>query len=347
MKTHLFVCFLFVGISNLFSQSSETPAISTVDTKNFPTIGEIIRLSPEIDDLIDKDAKIEVLADGFIWAEGPVWVNDEKGGHLLFSDIPRNSVMKWREGVGVDLFLKPSGYTGASDYGNEPGSNGLLLDSKGRLVSCEHGDRRISVMSEKGGKMTLINNYQGKRLNSPNDACFHSNGDLYFTDPPYGLPKRYNDPRRELDFCGVYRLSKSGKLTLLTKEMTRPNGIAFSPDEKTLYVAQSDPKAAIWKKFPVKEDGTLGKGELFYDATKNVGKLPGLPDGLKVDSKGNVWATGPGGVLIFTPEGKLLGRISSGENTANCGWGNDGSVLYLTADMYICRIQTKVKGAGW
>ena len=347
MKTHLFVCFLFVGISNLFSQSSETPAISTVDTKNFPTIGEIIRLSPEIDDLIDKDAKIEVLADGFIWAEGPVWVKDEKGGHLLFSDIPRNSVMKWREGVGVDLFLKPSGYTGASDYGNEPGSNGLLLDSKGRLVSCEHGDRRISVMSEKGGKMTLVNNYQGKRLNSPNDACFHSNGDLYFTDPPYGLPKRYNDPRRELDFCGVYRLSKSGKLTLLTKEMTRPNGIAFSPDEKTLYVAQSDPKAAIWKKFPVKEDGTLGKGELFYDATKNVGKLPGLPDGLKVDSKGNVWATGPGGVLIFTPEGKLLGRISSGEKTANCGWGNDGSVLYLTADMYICRIQTKIKGAGW
>ena len=215
--------------------------------------------------------------------------------------------MKWREGVGVDLFLKPSGYTGASDYGNEPGSNGLLLDSKGRLVSCEHGDRRISVMSEKGGKMTLINNYQGKRLNSPNDACFHSNGDLYFTDPPYGLPKRYNDPRRELDFCGVYRLSKSGKLTLLTKEMTRPNGIAFSPDEKTLYVAQSDPKAAIWKKFPVKEDGTLGKGELFYDATKNVGKLPGLPDGLKVDSKGNVWATGPGGVLIFTPKEKLFG----------------------------------------
>ena len=159
--------------------------------------------------------------------------------------------------------------------------------------------------------MTLINNYQGKRLNSPNDACFHSNGDLYFTDPPYGLPKRYNDPRRELDFCGVYRLSKSGKLTLLTKEMTRPNGIAFSPDEKTLYVAQSDPKAAIWKKFPVKEDGTLGKGELFYDATKNVGKLPGLPDGLKVDRKGNVGHRSRG-VLIFTPR-KTLGRISSGE----------------------------------
>ena len=331
MKTQIFLWWLIMGTASLFSQSSSTPAISTIDTKNFPSIGEIIRLSPEINELIDENAKIEVLADGFIWAEGPVWINDDDGGHLLFSDIPRNSVMKWKEGVGVDLFLKPSGYTGATDYGNEPGSNGLILDSKGRLVSCEHGDRRISVMSKKGGKMTLVNNYQGKRLNSPNDACYHSNGDLYFTDPPYG----------------VYRLSKSGKLTLLTKEMTRPNGIAFSPDEKTLYVAQSDPKSAIWKKFSVNKDGTLSKGELFYDATKDVGNLPGLPDGLKVDNKGNVWATGPGGVLVFNPEGKLLGRISSGEKTANCGWGNDGSVLYLTADMYICRVQTKVKGAGW
>ncbi|MDC0066917.1 SMP-30/gluconolactonase/LRE family protein, partial [Verrucomicrobia bacterium] len=282
-----------------------------------------------------------------VWAEGPVWIKDDKGGHLLFSDIPRNSVMQWREGSGVDLFLKPSGYTGASNYGNEPGSNGLILDPEGRLVSCEHGDRRISVLTKAGGKMTLVDNYNGKRLNSPNDACYHSNGDLYFTDPPYGLPNRYNDPRRELDFCGVYRLSKNGKLTLLTKEMTRPNGIAFSPDEKILYVAQSDPKSAIWKKFPVKADGTLGNGEIFYDATANVGKLPGLPDGLKVDQNGNIWATGPGGVLVFNPEGKLLGRISTGEKTANCGWGNDGTVLYLTADMYICRIQTKVKGAGW
>ena len=347
MKTQIFLWWLIIGTASLFSQSASTPAISTIDTKNFPSIGEILRLSPEINELIDENAKIEVLADGFIWAEGPVWINDNEGGHLLFSDIPRNSVMKWKEGVGVDLFLKPSGYTGATNYGNEPGSNGLILDSKGRLVSCEHGDRRISVMSKEGGKMTLVNNYQGKRLNSPNDACYHSNGDLYFTDPPYGLPKRYNDPRRELDFCGVYRLSKSGELTLLTKEMTRPNGIAFSPDEKNLYVAQSDPKSAIWKKFSVNKDGTLSKGELFYDATKDVGNLPGLPDGLKVDNKGNVWATGPGGVLVFNPEGKLLGRISSGEKTANCGWGNDGSMLYLTADMYICRVQTKVKGAGW
>ena len=347
MKTLLFLCFFVYGINFLFSQSTSTPAISTIDTKNFPTIGKVIRLSPELNQLIDENAKIEVLGDGFVWAEGPVWIKDDKGGHLLFSDIPRNSIMKWKEGSGVDLFLKPSGYTGASNYGNEPGSNGLILDPKGRLVSCEHGDRRISLLTNNGGKMTLVDNYNGKRLNSPNDACYHSNGDLYFTDPPYGLPNRYNDPRRELDFCGVYRLSKDGKLTLLTKEMTRPNGIAFSSDEKILYVAQSDPKAAIWKKFPVNADGTLGKGEIFYDATANVGNLPGLPDGLKVDQKGNIWATGPGGVLVFNPEGKLLGRISTGEKTANCGWGNDGTVLYLTADMYICRIQTKVKGAGW
>ena len=234
-----------------------------------------------------------------------------------------------------------------ADYGGEPGCNGLILDPKGRLVSCEHGDRRVSVVTKNGGKRTLVDNYEGKRLNSPNDGCYKSNGDLYFTDPPYGLPKRYEDPRRELDYCGVYRLSKDGKLNLLTKEMTRPNGIAFSPDEKTLYVAQSDPKAAIWKSFPVKEDGTLGEGKLFHDATKNVGKLPGLPDGLKADKDGNLFATGPGGVYIFRPDGKLIGRLSTGERTSNCAWGNDGSVLYITADTYLCRIQTATKGAGW
>ena len=217
------------------------------NTTNFPTLGTIVRLAPELDAVLDRDAKLEVLGSGFDWAEGPVWVAGEETGkgHLLFSDIPPNRVMKWVEGEGISVFLEPSGYTGASDYGGEPGSNGLLLDSKGRLISCEHGDRRLSVMTKDGGKRTLVDNFEGKRLNSPNDATFKANGDLYFTDPPYGLPNRWDDPRRELDFCGVYRLSASGELTLLTKEMTRPNGIAFSPDEKTLYVAQSDPKAAL------------------------------------------------------------------------------------------------------
>lgn len=315
------------------------------NTLNFPVLGEVVELDPRFRDLVAEDAKIEVLGSGFEWAEGPVWIAKEK--ILLFSDIPPNKVMAWKEGVGVTTYLMPSGYTGQSEYGREPGSNGLLLDKMGRLVSCEHGDRRVSVMTEGGGKRTLVDNYQGKRLNSPNDAVYKSNGDLYFTDPPYGLPKRWEDPRRELDFCGVYRLSADGTLTLLIKEMTRPNGIAFSPDEKTLYVAQSDPKAALWKAFPVKEDGTLGESKVFHDATKMVGKFKGLPDGLKVDHDGNLWATGPGGVHVFAPDGTPLGRLDTREATANCGFGNDGSTLYITADMYLCRIQTKVKGLGF
>jgi len=315
------------------------------DTTNFPTIGEIIRDDPRLDKLIPKASRIEVLSSGFDWSEGPVWVKE--GGYLLFSDIPRNSVMKWKEGEGASLHLKPSGYTGVTDYGAEPGSNGLLMDPEGRLISCEHGDRRISRMEKNGGKKTLVDSYMGKRLNSPNDAVFMSNGDLYFTDPPYGLPDRWNDARRELDFCGVYRLSKDGELTLLTKEMTRPNGIAFSPDEKTLYVAQSDAQRAIWMAFPIKADGTLGNGRVFYDATSLMGKLPGAPDGMTVDKDGNLFATGPGGVHVFAPDGAHLGRISTGERTANCTWGDDGSVLYMTADMYVCRIKTTTKGLGW
>ncbi len=315
------------------------------NTLNFPVLGKVIKLDPRFGDLLADDAQIEVLCSGFDWAEGPVWIED--GNFLLFSDIPPNKVMKWEEGKGVSTYLMPSGYTGKTAYGGEPGSNGLLLDAKGRLVSCEHGDRRVSVMTVDGGKRTLVDNYQGKRLNSPNDAVYKSNGDLYFTDPPYGLPKRWEDPRRELDFCGVYRLAKDGDLTLLTREMTRPNGIAFSPDEKTLYVAQSDPKAALWKAFPVKKDGTLGESRLLHDATEMVGKHRGLPDGMKVDQGGNIWATGPGGVHVFAPDGTPLGRLETGEATANCGFGGDGSTLYITADMYLCRIQTKVKGLGF
>src|SRR5205807_4266317 len=189
--------------------------------------------------------------------------------------------------------------------------------------------------------------YEGKRLNSPNDGVFKSNGDLYFTDPPYGMEKVWDDPARELDFCGVYRLSKDGKLTLLTKDMTRPNGIAFSPDEKTLYVANSDPEKAVWMAFDVKEDGTLGKGRVFFDATKWVGKeRPGLPDGMKVDRKGNLFATGPGGVLVFAPKGKHLGTIATGVPTSNCAWGPDG-YLYVTADKALTRIKTLTKGKGF
>ena len=274
------------------------------------TLGKIERLKPEFDALVPADAKLEVLADGFTWTEGPLWMGDKDSGYLLFTDIPRNSIFSWSKFHGISLFMNPSGYTGVTYYGLEPGANGLLKDSEGNLVMCEHGDRRVSVLTPNGGKRTLAYNYQGKRLNSPNDGTLKSNGDIYFTDPPYGLPQRENDPRRELDHFGVYRISKkSGELTLLTTELARPNGIGFSPDEKTLYVAQSDPKKAIWMRFPVKEDGTLGAGKLFYDATDQVGVHPGLPDGLSVDKKGNVWASGPGGIYVFNSSGVLLGRL--------------------------------------
>ena len=318
-----------------------SPALAQ-NSVNFPTIGEIVREDAAIDKLIAKGTPIQVLSSGFDWSEGPVWVPavGAEPGHLLFSDVPRNTILKWVEGEGSSVFLKPSGYTGQVDYGGEPGSNGLMLSPEGLLCACEHGDRRVSILTKDGGKRTLVDNYEGQRFNSPNDLVFKSNGDLYFTDPPYGLPKQADDPRRELDFCGVYRLAKNGKLTLLTKEMTRPNGLAFSPDEKTLYVAQSDPAAPIWKSFPVKEDGTLGESKVFYDATKEFKQgLPGLPDGMDVDSHGNLFATGPGGVLIFNPSGKLLGRISTGQNTANCKFGGpQGDQLYITADMYLCRV---------
>jgi gluconolactonase len=308
------------------------------------TLGTIERIDPRFDALIAKNAEIEVLAGGFDWSEGPVWVKDKTGGHLLFSDIPKNMIWKWSGKDGLKEFLKPSGYTGSEKFtGKEPGSNGLALDKAGSLILCQHGDRRIARLD--GDKfVTLVDKYQGKRLNSPNDLAFKSNGDLYFTDPPYGLPGQVKDPNKELDFQGVYRLSAKGELTLLTKEMTRPNGIAFSHDEKTLYVANSDPEKSVWMAFPVKEDGTLGEGKVFYDSTSVVKSRKGLNDGLKVDKAGNVFATGPGGVWVFDPNGRHLGTIATGVATANCGWGDDGSTLYITADKHLVRVKTKTKG---
>ena len=316
------------------------------EPKTYPSIGKVESLDPRFDKLIPKDAKIEKLAEGFDWSEGPVW--DKKNQCLLFSDIPPNSVMKWKEGEGVTLFLKPSGYTGSEPREGEPGSNGLAFDSSGRLILCQHGDRRVARLKADKSFETLADRYDGKRFSSPNDIVVKSNGDLYFTDPPYGLSKLNDDPSKELPFNGVYRLATDGKVTLLTKEMTFPNGIAFSPDEKTLYVAQSDPKAPIWRAFDVKSDGTLGPGRVFADGTpwQAAGKK-GLPDGLKVDQKGNLFATAAGGVQVFAPDGTHLGSIDPGEATANCAWGEDGTVLYITSDMYLCRIKTSTKGLGF
>lgn len=304
------------------------------------TLGRVERLEPELDRYVTADTPIEVLAGGFTWTEGPVWVSDDRGGHLLLSDIPRNTIFRWSAKRGVEPFMEPSGYTGVSYYGLEPGSNGLAIDPQGRLTLCEHGDRRVSVLTDGGGKLTLADRYQGKRLNSPNDLVFDADGVMYFTDPPYGLPERAEDPRRELDFCGVYRLDPNGKLTLLTKELDRPNGIGLSPDGQTLYVAQSDPARPIWMAYPLLDNNTLAAGRLLHDASENIEEFPGLPDGLAVAPDGTIFGSGPGGIYVITPQGKLIGRLITGGRTSNCAFGGDG-YLYITADKNLCRIRLK------
>lgn len=307
------------------------------------TLGKIERLDPAFDQLVDPNAVIELLAEKkFEWAEGPVW--DFTTRRLLFSDIPRNMIWEWSLTGGLKKYLQPAGYTGAQPFtGREPGSNGLAFNKAGELLMCQHGDRRVAKWVD-GKFVTLADKYQGKRLNSPNDLVIKSNGDIYFTDPPYGLPKAADDPAKELDFQGVYRLDARGEVTLLTRELSRPNGIAFSPDERTLYVANSDPNKAIVMAYPVKGDGTIGAGKLFFDATAAAKeKKPGLPDGLKVSRDGTVWATGPGGVLVYSPQGKHLGTLATGVPTANVAFGDDGSTLFITADKNLARVRTKAK----
>jgi gluconolactonase len=262
----------------------------------------VIRRDPRFDALIPQGAVVETVASGFEWVEGPAW--DRVRGALLFSNIPENAVYQVRPPERASLFLKPSGYTGTAPFtGREPGSNGLAFDPQGRLVLCEHGDRRIARLEPDGRKTTLADRYQGKRLNSPNDLVLKSDGSIYFTDPPFGLPGAFDDPDKELSFQGVYRLSPDGTLTLLTKELEAPNGIGFSPDEKTLYVSNADRKNAVWMAFDVLENGTLGPGRVFFDATEWVRTKKGVPDGLDVDRHGNLFAAGPGGIHVIAPDG--------------------------------------------
>jgi gluconolactonase len=285
------------------------------------------RLDPDLDKLIPADAKIEMLAEGFKWAEGPVW--NSKTGELLFSDVPNNVIHAWKDGK-LREFMRPSGYSGDDPAWRSSGSNGLTFDAKGRLLIAEHGDRRVSLLGEDGKKTTVADRFEGKRFNSPNDIAVHSSGAIYFTDPIYGLPKGEEDPARELDFCGVFRIGTDGVVSLVSKELERPNGIAFSPDEKTLYVANSHRPRAIILKISLGEDGTATGTEVFFDTQELDGK--GSPDGLKVDETGNLWATGPGGLMIISPQGKLLGRVLTGKATANVAFGGkDGKTVFLTA----------------
>ncbi|MDX1431982.1 MAG: SMP-30/gluconolactonase/LRE family protein [Gammaproteobacteria bacterium] len=306
--------------------------------------GRIVRTDPAIDGLIPAGARLEQIAGGHTWVEGPLW--DASNRQLLFTDIPRNAVYRWREGKGVDVFLTPSGYSGTAPFpGREPGANGLVLDRQGRLVLCEHGDRRISRLEANGSRTTLVARYQGRRLNSPNDAVFRANGDLYFTDPPFGLPGAFDDPARELEFSGVYRLRSNGTLDLLTRELRAPNGIAFSPDERTLYVTDVDAARPAWLAFDVLEDGTISGRRLIKDAGSLLPARRGGPDGLEVDIHGNLFAAGPEAVYILAPDGRVLGAIETGVPTANVAWGDDGSTLYITAETSVYRIRLTTRGA--
>ncbi len=313
------------------------------------------RLDPAIDRIIPKGAMLERLADGFKWVEGPIWIDDA----LYFAEIPSNTIRKWNPASGASIFLQPSGYKGSEPYGGpESGSNGMTLDVRGRLTVAGHAQRdvyRFESLDPKGPITILADSYRGKKLNSPNDVVYRSDGSLYFTDPPYGLrTQKDTDPEKELKVNGVYRIphaldQKPGsapardELQLLVTDLTRPNGIAFSPDEKYLYVNNSEPKK-IWMRYRVQPDGSLTEAKLFYDATSD--SRPGAPDGMKVDEQGNVYSTGPDGLWIFSPEGKPLATILIPEKAANCTWaGPDRKTLYITASSSIYRIHLNIPGA--
>ena len=349
LQIRVFPAFALTTIlAGLIHVASDSAAEPQTQAKNGTQSKEpkIVRLDPRFDKLVPAEARLEKLADGFTWVEGPVW--NRRGQYLLFSDIPKNSVFKWKDGEGVSLFLKPSGYTGATPFeGPEPGSNGLTYDRAGRLVLCQHGNRRIARLDPDGGQTTLADRYEGKRINSPNDLVYKTNGDLYFTDPPFGLPKAFDDPRKELPFQGVYRLATDGTLTLLIKDIKAPNGIAFSPDEKTLYVSDVDPKRAAWLAYDVKEDGTVTNGRVFFDATQWRKDPYFGPDGMKIDKQGNLFGARPGGISVFAPDGTHLGSIETGGPTSNMTWGEDGSVLYVTGGTAIYRIRLTTRGVGF
>lgn len=312
-----------------------------------PVVGEVGRGDPAFNRLVPVGARVEKLAEGFSWSEGPKW--RRSGGYLLFTDVPKNTIYRWKEGEGLSVFLRPAGLGLGDGGGGDVGSNGLAFDSQDRLTMADHGNRQVARLDEDDfTKTPVAARFQGKRFHSPNDLVFHSNGDLYFTDPPYGLKGGHASPLKELPFAGVYRVTPSGEVTLLAQDLRFPNGIALSPDETTLYVANSDPERAVWMAYPLRPDGTAGPGRVLFDATPLVkqGKK-GVPDGMAIDRHGNIFGTGPGGVLVLTPDGKHLGTIDTGQATANVAWGDDGSTLYMTAHMQLQRVRTHTRGLGF
>jgi gluconolactonase len=306
--------------------------------------GKVLRVDPAVDSIVPEDARMEKLAGGFLFTEGPVWVSDEaSGGYLLFSDPNANIIYRWAPDGQISVFRTKSGYTGLDigQYG-QPGSNGLTLDPEGRLTINEHGNRRVTRLEKNGVLTVLAERYQGKRLNSPNDLVYRSDGALYFTDPPFGLPKFFDDPRKELPFSGIFCL-KDGELKLVAKDLDGPNGLAFSPDERFLYVGDWDPKKKVVMRYEVSPDGALASGMIFYDMTGETGE--DAIDGLKVDQKGNLYVSGPGGIWILSAEGKHLGTIQGPELPHNMAWGDqDGKTLYMTAQTGIYRMRLNIPG---
>jgi gluconolactonase len=327
MSKKIFSFFLFISFLSLQSQE---------------TFGEIERLDPSLDLLIPKNATLELLAEGFQWAEGPLWVPNLNG--VLFTDVPKNTAYLWTESEGLSEFLNPSGMTNHAPHSSNEGANGLTLDSQGNLILCQHGDRRIARLRkwsfEEPEYETLIDHYDGKWFNSPNDLVFSKTNDLYFTDPPYGLKKQDEDSLKELEFNGIYKWSLSTGVTLLNKVLSRPNGIALSSDEKTVYVGNSDKKNAIIAAFDL-VDGELINQRVFFDGKTIKRNGSGLFDGLKVHSSGVIFATGPGGVLVINSEGKHLGTIRPGKATANCAFDPKEEYLYLTSNDVLARVKLK------
>lgn len=329
----LFVSVITCWGSEAYCQVSET----------YPQ-GVVERIRPELDAILTKDAKVDVIADGFTWVEGPVWIESRK--MLLVSDVFKNRIYKWTEKKGKELYLGPSGYTQATTRGGELGSNGLATNRKGQLLLCQHGDRRVALLNSpiynpRPTFLTLAATYDGRKFNSPNDLVVKSNGDIYFTDPPYGLEKGIKDPLKEIPYQGVYKISKEGKITLLTDTISRPNGIAFFPGEKSLIIANSDPDKPHWYIYDMDDKGQLANGRIFYDGSLAFQKEKRTPDGLKIDKNGNVFASGPGGIWIFDKSGEVLGRIKVNVVTSNCALANKDKTLFITADHHLLKVDLR------
>lgn len=326
-------------------REATTEMVSEKKLDSLTTAFAIEILDNEALQVIDPKAAIEVVASGFTWTEGPLWV--EEGNYLLFSDIPNNKVYKLDKNLDISTYLEPSGYTGEGAYGDEPGSNGLVLSKQGDLILLQHGDRCVAKMNTslndpKSEFTKLADNYNGGKLNSPNDGFFDKERNFYFTDPPYGLPLKMDDPRKELDFQGVFCLLNSGELVLIDT-LSRPNGIAQSPDGHTLYVSVSDPLHAVWYQYDIEKPGKVSNKQVFYDVTHLMGQQgeQGLPDGLKTNSKGYLFASGPGGLWIFNSSAKAIARIRTGQLTSNCALTTDERRVFLTADDYILAVDLR------